>query len=501
LNKSEILDSAPPSSLENERAVIAAIILDRDGASEVFELLTLEDFYDAANRTIYWQLNEMRRRGIGIDMVTLTHRLRDDGQYDSIGGAAHLAQLTRSAPVVTHATFYAQIVKEVSAKRRLRHLAERLLCESANGKAPEQSITDALATLDSIKAGTAAIGPQPIPFGDLAEDFPKMRPVVVEGLLRQTETANIVSASKVGKSWMLYDLLLCIVMGWKFLDRFQCTRSRVLLIDYELHRPSLVHRFQSVGEAKGIKPEQYRLDVDVLSLRGHLLDLHKVLELLRAVEPGTYGAIACDTLSRSYPEGLNENDNNPMIGLYNEIDAAVERLGCAWINVHHSSKGNQSEKRVTDVGAGAGAQSRCPDAHIIFREHEEPNAVVLDAALRSFAPIEPVVLRWQFPLWTPDDSLDPGKLKGKLTASEQRQSTRDSEGVTLLAAALAQGAASVKVLRGRSGLSKDRAERLLDMLEAQGNVRWTEEKIRGNTCRMYESVNLDAIDEVTNDTF
>ena len=70
--------------------------------------------------------------------------------------------------------------------------------------------------------------------------------------------------------------------------------------------------------------------------------------------------------------------------------------------MHHATKGNQSDRRVTDVGAGGGAQARAADTHLVLREHEQPNMVVLDAAVRSFPPIEPMTLRWSFPLWLPD---------------------------------------------------------------------------------------------------
>ena len=66
---------------------------------------------------------------------------------------------------------------------------------------------------------------------------------------------------------------------------------------------------------------------------------------------------------------------------------------------------------VTDVGAGAGAQSRATDTHLVLRPHEEEGCVVLDAAVRSWPPVEPRCLRWTFPVWNPDDSLDPEALK------------------------------------------------------------------------------------------
>ncbi len=44
---------------------------------------------------------------------------------------------------------------------------------------------------------------------------------------------------------------------------------------------------------------------------------------------------------------------------------------------------SQAGKAITDVGAGAGSQSRATDTHLILRPHEEKNCAVLDAAVRS----------------------------------------------------------------------------------------------------------------------
>ncbi len=43
-------------------------------------------------------------------------------------------------------------------------------------------------------------------------------------------------------------------------------------------------------------------------------------------------------------------------------------------------------KAMGGVGAGAGAQSRVADVHLVLRDHEEAGVAVVDAAVRSFAP-------------------------------------------------------------------------------------------------------------------
>jgi len=109
--------------------------------------------------------------------------------------------------------------------------------------------------------------------------------------------------------------------------------------------------------------------------------------------------------------GASENDNAMMAQVYNAVDRYADRLGCAFLIVHHISKGSQADKAVTDVGSGAGAQSRACDAHIVLRQHEEDGCAELEAAVRSWPPVEPIGLRWDYPIWHPGDTLDTTALR------------------------------------------------------------------------------------------
>lgn len=70
---------------------------------------------------------------------------------------------------------------------------------------------------------------QPIPITQLARDYPTLREPVIDGLLRVGETANIIAAPKVGKSWSTYGLALSISAGQPWLGRFGCPAGKVLL--------------------------------------------------------------------------------------------------------------------------------------------------------------------------------------------------------------------------------------------------------------------------------
>ena len=160
---------------------------------------------------------------------------------------------------------------------------------------------------------------------------------------------------------------------------------------------------------------------------------------------------------------IDENANADVTALYNILDELCHELGCAFVVVHHLSKGMQEGKRVTDLGSGAGAQSRAVDTHIALREHAEPGCVVLEAVTRSWPRPEARVLRWADQGWALAEGLDPGDLAGR-----KKKKSEAPEAVTpeRLAAACLDAAPVSKaevILRARErlGTSSAQATRML----------------------------------------
>lgn len=246
---------------------------------------------------------------------------------------------------------------------------------------------------------------------ELLRHHPDLRRPVVEGILREGELLNLVSLSKGNKSWLATHLALCVAAGLPWIGRFATTKSRVLILDNELHQETSAYRIPIVTKALGLSLDAIADGIDVDNARGRLLDIPALSEYLSSVPCGRYGLLVLDAFYRFIPKGFDENSNADMTVLYNHLDRLAADIGSAIVLVHHSSKGNQSGKSVTDVGSGAGAQSRATDAHLVLRPHQEEGAVVVEAAVRSWAPVDPFCLRWEFPTWRIDESLDPAAFK------------------------------------------------------------------------------------------
>ncbi len=312
--------------------------------------------------------------------------------------------------------------------------------------------------------------------GQIVAAYPALRPPIIEGLLREGETMNVISAPKIGKSWLVIDLALSVATGRPWLG-MDCVPGDVLILDNELHGETSANRIPKVAIARGIPFEDVADRIFVENLRGRLQDLFALGPYFRQYQPGRFKVVILDAFYRFLPIRADENDNGTMASLYNYLDSFADYLKCSFVLIHHTSKGNQSLKDITDVGAGAGAQSRATDTHLILRKHQDDDVVVLDAAVRSWPPVPPRCLRWAFPVWLPADDLSPAALKkegGKRSAKHDNDEPAPSWTVSSFVDAFigAEPKSQVRILEEteQAGLSSRKVKRFLDLAEEDGTI-------------------------------
>lgn len=270
-----------------------------------------------------------------------------------------------------------------------------------------------VATVESVEQAEAEDSDFALGFikaSNLSQVFPAMRRPIIHGLLRSGETMNIISTPKIGKSWLVTELAIKASLGQLWLG-YACAKSKVLLIDNELHGETLANRVGLVSHGLGIDKSTL-VDLTTKNMRGSLMDFHKLGPMcFDKIKKGRFDIVILDAFYRFVPPNFNENDNGAITNIYNMIDGWAQKLDCCFVIVHHTSKGNQSDKDITDVGAGAGSMSRAADTHLILRKHQEDKHIVLEAETRSFAKIEPKVLNWVFPRFIEAPEMDPKQLK------------------------------------------------------------------------------------------
>ena len=84
-----------------------------------FEMLTAEDFYKENHRIIFRRMAELADKLEAVDVVTLSEKLRVEGELEKVGGTATLARLASYVPTAANIEYYAKIVVEKAILRRL----------------------------------------------------------------------------------------------------------------------------------------------------------------------------------------------------------------------------------------------------------------------------------------------------------------------------------------------------------------------------------------------
>ncbi len=140
---SKLFDKLPPQAIEAECALLGSIILDWRVCGEVIQVLKgPDDLYKPAHAAIYETLIELYDQVQSIDMVQLKQRLDDKGQLDQIGGLDYLIELAESVPSAASAVYYANIVREKAALRRLIESAGAILDDCYNSSEPVGDLLD-----------------------------------------------------------------------------------------------------------------------------------------------------------------------------------------------------------------------------------------------------------------------------------------------------------------------------------------------------------------------
>jgi replicative DNA helicase len=153
------LDRGLPASVEAERSILGAILLDNHSYNEAAEKLRPEDFSLDSHRRIYSRMAELIDARRAVDIVTLAEELARRKEVEAVGGVAYLASLTEGLPRRPSIEEYVRIVKDKSLSRQLIGI-----CNTAITRASDQS-DEALVVLDAAESGLLEVSERGITRG------------------------------------------------------------------------------------------------------------------------------------------------------------------------------------------------------------------------------------------------------------------------------------------------------------------------------------------------
>ncbi|MFV9506129.1 MAG: replicative DNA helicase [Oscillochloridaceae bacterium umkhey_bin13] len=138
---------SPPYDLTAERAVLGALLLDRDAILAVSDMLQPEDFYLEKHALIYQAMQACLARRVPPDLATVASELRRHDQLDLVGGLTVLGELATDVPTAVHVGYYAETVVRTATLRRLISSGGQI---TALGYGDQQDLTQTLDQAEQI---------------------------------------------------------------------------------------------------------------------------------------------------------------------------------------------------------------------------------------------------------------------------------------------------------------------------------------------------------------
>ena len=132
----------PPHSLEAERAVLGAILLERESLPKAIELLKADDFYKEGHRKIFDATLALFERNEPVDLLTVSEELKRRAELDEVGGPAALASLVEEAATAAHLLSYGAIVREKALLRDLIRISTEIIGQSYEARQDVDKLLD-----------------------------------------------------------------------------------------------------------------------------------------------------------------------------------------------------------------------------------------------------------------------------------------------------------------------------------------------------------------------
>ncbi len=108
-----------PQEPEFEKAVLGALMVERDAYSLVSEILSPESFYEHRHQLIYEAIRRLNIEQKPVDILTVMEQLKSTGNLEEVGGPFYITQLSGMVASSAHIEYHARIIAQKYTAREL----------------------------------------------------------------------------------------------------------------------------------------------------------------------------------------------------------------------------------------------------------------------------------------------------------------------------------------------------------------------------------------------
>lgn len=156
MKKTEISSNPLPHSLDAEKAVIGALLVESQAIGEVSEILRPDVFYDDGLGKIYRAISALYDRNVKPDMLTVTKELQRSGDLDSVGGPYALAELSSRMASAANIVDHSRYLHQLWVARRLAIAGMEIAAKASDPAGDiDDTLTQAMQEIESIAGETS----------------------------------------------------------------------------------------------------------------------------------------------------------------------------------------------------------------------------------------------------------------------------------------------------------------------------------------------------------
>ena len=194
-----------PQATDIERAVIGALMIDKDAFSVVSEVIRPETFYEPRNQKIYQAIQNLNMTERPVDIMTVTEELKRNGTFEEVGGLAYLMEISDRVASSANVEYHAHVLAQKFLARQLIQFASRV-----EEKAFDETV-DVDLLMQEAEGSLFEISQR-----NMKQDYTQIDPVIKEAIdILQKASANKDGLTGVATGYTKLDE---ITSGWQKSD-------------------------------------------------------------------------------------------------------------------------------------------------------------------------------------------------------------------------------------------------------------------------------------------
>lgn len=108
-----------PQALEVERAVLGALMIDKNAFDSISNLLCPDSFYEPRNQKVFLAIQELSQKNLPVDVLSVTEQLAHDGNLEEVGGPGYVAELSSRVASSANIEYHARVIAQKAVARKL----------------------------------------------------------------------------------------------------------------------------------------------------------------------------------------------------------------------------------------------------------------------------------------------------------------------------------------------------------------------------------------------